>query len=152
MRAVIEVMYGHRLPYLKDGVYAEGVAEYSYMSLESTLELHKLMLQTLNMPLQALLWDDVSKVSRWHVDSMLPDGFLTNFGDSHDKQGFDSLATVYSHLVKEIIDPSQKVTIDACLMRDYWSNKWFTKGFDNPWELHAAVARNWTAVVIACMM
>jgi len=74
MRQALDVMWLHRAMWLPDGVYKEGVKQYSFMAIEASTEILRLVQTGLGATLPQLRWDHIGKLHEYHLASMASDG------------------------------------------------------------------------------
>ena len=152
LEKVLESLWLHRPFYLEDGAYMEGVIEYTNVSYSSLREINNLMMQGFGIPLDSVNWGRTQKTADWYLDSMAPDGAMVDFGDSWDKLGWYTLDPLHMLLWEEMTGAKAvgTVTPDACKVKEYFSNKWFQKGLDDPWSIQPSMARDWIQLVADC--
>ncbi len=152
MEKVLESMWLHRDFYLADGAYMEGIVEYTNVSYSSLREINNLMMQGFGVPLDSVRWERVAKTANWFLDFMAPDGAMVDFGDSWEKLGWYTLDPLHMLLWEEMtgVKPVGQATLDTCKVLDYFSNKWFVKGLDDPWAVQPSMARNWINLAGQC--
>lgn len=152
LEKVLESLWLHRDFYLPDGAYMEGIVEYTNVSYSSLREINNLMMQGFGVPLDSVRWERVAKTANWFLDFMAPDGAMVDFGDSWEKLGWYTLDPLHMLLWEEMIGvkPVGQATLDTCKILDYFSNKWFVKGLDDPWAVQPSMARNWINLAGQC--
>jgi len=152
LEKVLESLWLHRDFYLDDGAYMEGIIEYTNVSYSNLREINNLMMQGFGIPLESVRWETTEKTADWYLDFMAPDGAMVDFGDSWDKLGWYTLDPLHMLLWEEMIGEAAvgSVIPDACQVREYFSNKWFQKGLDDPWAIQPSMARDWIALVDSC--
>lgn len=152
LEKVLESLWLHRDFYLNDGAYSEGIVEYTNVSYSSLREINNLMMQGFGIPLASVPWERTEKTADWYLDFMAPDGAMVDFGDSWDKLGWYTLDPLHMLLWEEMVgsQPVGSVAVDACKAHDYFSNKWFQKGLDDPWAVQPSMARDWIGLLSQC--
>ncbi|MCH9740586.1 MAG: hypothetical protein K0U38_07070 [Epsilonproteobacteria bacterium] len=152
VKEVLRTLWLHRDFYLTDGSYMEGVVEYTNVSYSNLLETNNLMRQSFGQALASVRWERIEKTKRWYLDFMVPDGKMADFGDSWDKRGWSTFDPLHMMLWEEMIGEKSigTVQLDACEVYEYFSNIWFSKGFEDPWSVQPSLARDWIAIVNEC--
>ena len=115
------------------GGYKEGVCQYSYMSLESQMNIAVLYARAFGEVWPSLALDRVQAMAQWHLDSYDTAGMAIDFGDAHQCRGMVR-STVIAALAPVIAAPTPTAAalaaaampggagIDACQLRE-WSSK-----------------------------
>jgi len=152
IKEVLRTLWLHRDFYLSDGSYMEGIVEYTNVSYSNLREINNLMRQSFDQALESVRWERTEKTSRWYLDFMVPDGKMADFGDSWDKRGWSTFDPLHMMMWEEMIGQKEIGTaeLDACSVYEYFSNIWFSKGFEDPWSVQPSLARDWEAVVSEC--
>jgi cytochrome c peroxidase len=152
VKEVLNTLWLHRDFYLEDGAYKEGIVEYTNVSYSSLREINNLVMQAFGQPLESVAWERIAKTSNWYLNFMAPDGQMVDFGDSWAKRGWSTLDPLHMLLWQEMIgqEPIGNVNLDPCIVHEYFSNKWFFKGTDDPWSMQPSLARNWQALADQC--
>ena len=70
-----------------DGVYVEGVAMYSFMSITGLVGISALQKASFGFAPEAVDEDALVRLVRFHLASMSTDAYTVAFGDSHRKRG-----------------------------------------------------------------
>jgi hypothetical protein len=128
------------------------VSEYTNVSYSSLRSINRLFMRAFRAPLKSVKWDLIAKTSKWFLDSMAPDGEAIDYGDSWSKRGWGSLDPINVLFWEELIGVKAQlsVPVDACKAADYFANKWYAVGLDNPWDLETYWARDWSAITAQC--
>lgn len=152
LRKLLESLWLHRDFYLADGAYQEGIVEYTNVSYSNLREINNLLLQGFGLPLSSVNWQRTAKTADWYLEFMAPDGAMVDFGDSWDKLGWYTLDPLHMLLWEEMIGQQAigHAKLDACKVKDYFRNKWFAKGFEDPWSVQPSMARDWFSLVEQC--
>lgn len=152
IKEVLRTLWLHRDFYLSDGAYMEGIVEYTNVSYSNLREINNLMRQSFNQSLESVRWERIEKTTRWYLDFMVTDGKMADFGDSWDKRGWSIFDPLHMMLWQEMIGEKSigSVKLDACNVYEYFSNVWFAKGFEDPWDVQPSMARDWASIVSEC--
>eukprot|EP00039_Didymoeca_costata_P030694 m.30897 g.30897 ORF g.30897 m.30897 type:complete len:1360 (+) comp8255_c0_seq1:208-4287(+) len=115
----------HFETFTDDGVYKEGVCQYSYMSIRSLLAISALYTQAFDEPWPTLNATEIINLGNWHLDSFDMNGQAINFGDSHACRG-TTVETLYALMAEainsvEINKVAETIAIDPCLLHT-WSS------------------------------
>jgi cytochrome c peroxidase len=152
VKEVLNTLWLHRDFYLEDGAYKEGIVEYTNVSYSNLREINNLVMQAFGQPLESVAWERIAKTSNWYLNFMAPDGQMVDFGDSWAKRGWSTLDPLHMLLWQEMIGQESigNVNIDPCIAHEYFSNKWFYRGMDDPWSVQPSMARDWISLVNQC--
>ncbi|MDP6946041.1 MAG: hypothetical protein QF464_17970, partial [Myxococcota bacterium] len=94
-------------------------------------------------------WDHLEAAGHWYIDTMAPDGWTLDFGDSNKTHAWGTSAPLMATLAREwALD--EPTGIDPCLAQAYWARKYYGHGFNKPWMMHSWMARDWPAIIAAC--
>ncbi|CAA6809329.1 MAG: Unknown protein, partial [uncultured Sulfurovum sp.] len=152
VKEVLRTLWLHRDFYLEDGMYMEGIVEYTNVSYSNLRAINNLMRQSFGESLASVRWERIEKTTRWYLDFMATDGRMADFGDSWDKRGWSTFDPLHMMLWEEMTGTKDigSVELDACTVYEYFSNVWFVKGFDDPWSVQPSMARDWLSIVNEC--
>lgn len=132
VRAVVDVEKLHEPMILADGVYAEGVCQYSYMSVDAQLAIAALYAQAFGQPFPSIDVVALQKLARWQLAAHETTGYAVNFGDSHNCRGTNT-ATLYAALAPEIVssdmDPALAV-ISPCTARSWATTAYYFTAYN----------------------
>ena len=143
-REALEIQWLHRGFYADDGVYREGLLHYTDVSFSPSMQMDRLAETSLGLRLTAMDRSMWAETARWMLDFMAPDGRAVDFGDSWAVRGWGTTAPLLLSLGRDLD------TVDPCMAREYFSNKWFDSGFRDPFVLLPALARDWEAIAATC--
>jgi hypothetical protein len=153
--------------YTSDGLYKEGVVQYSLMSFESMLEIHHLLNASFGTLFRgsklaqayspccfvgihgsSIPWGPMSQLYRYQLASVVDDARMVDFGDSHAKRGWAYPTPLLSMLVATTLDPGAHVpTSYGCVVQDYFKDTWFFTA--NPFMLWPQLAQvDWTQLAL----
>ena len=152
IKEVLRTLWLHRDFYLSDGSYMEGIVEYTNVSYSNLREINNLMRQSFDQSLESVRWERTAKTTRWYLDFMAPDGKMADFGDSWDKRGWSTFDPLHMMMWEEMIGEKEigEAELDVCSVYEYFSNIWFSKGFEDPWSVQPSLARDWISIVNEC--
>jgi len=147
LHSAIDSMYLHFDMYLTDGVYVEGVAEYSFMSINGIIEMDNVFEPAFGMHFPAVPWSRLKNMFHWYLDSMASDGHLVDFGDSHSKRGWSVITPLFVAYLDEILE-NKEANVDPCLLREYFTNQYY--GLRSLSIIHPFIAKEWAPIVRQC--
>ena len=144
----LQTLWLHRHFYRSDGTYEEGLS-YAAVSFDALMEINHMVQRVFGEPIDSVYWSQMPKTADWSLDFMAPDGLLVDFGDSWAKRGWYSFTPLAMMLVNEgdLDDPAEP---DPCLVRRFFSNKYYYHGMTDPFRTTPLLIRDWYDVVDAC--
>ncbi len=145
----LESLWLHRSQYLDDGVYAEGLLMYSQVSFDPLITISQLTEAAFDIRLDSIPWERMDDFSRWALAFMAPDGSTIDFGDSWSKRGWGTLMPLLAHMA-DPADLGLTLSPDPCFTHQFFSNKYYFHGLNDPWTIHPAMAQDWPSVVSDC--
>lgn len=147
-RRSLQTLWLHRDFYRADGTYEEGLS-YASVSFDALLEINHMVQRVFGEPLDSVYWSDMVGTAEWSLDFMAPDGMLVDFGDSWAKRGWYSFTPLSMMLINEgdLDDPAE---LDPCLVRRFFTNKYYYHGMTDPFRTTPLLVRDWYDVVEAC--
>jgi len=134
MHQINDVAMLHRAMTADDGMYKEGLCQYSYMSVLSTLEIAVLYASAFGGAWPGADAGALQATAQWQMDSFDTAGYAVDFGDSHQCRG-SQVATLYAAMAPAIVAPAGTagaVQVDGCLLRT-WSAVAYWLTVDDPW-------------------
>ena len=140
VRMVNDILWLHRPYYTPDGVYTEGVVQYSIMSIDGLIEAAVVQRLSFGLAPQAIDVESLRKVVRYHVASMGTDGYVVDFGDSHAKRGWSDLSTFTAAMAKTLVSgqslASAPPALSDCDVRELSASLYGSGGvYDSPWNI-----------------
>eukprot|EP00040_Diaphanoeca_grandis_P036213 m.230153 g.230153 ORF g.230153 m.230153 type:complete len:1340 (-) comp33572_c0_seq14:24-4043(-) len=155
---VTDIMFLHIPMTTEKGAYSEGVCQYSYMSIRSTMAVAVLYERAFNTTFVAIDVTRLEKMAQWHIDSTDSAGYTIDFGDSHACRG-TSPATLMAAAAKAIVGPPLSTdsfdspdviaNIDACMLRTWAAMAYFLQ-FKDPWQIWPIFAAPWASRAKMC--
>jgi hypothetical protein len=153
MHIVTDINILHGPMITTDGVYKEGVCQYSYMSVRSTLAIAVLYAQSFGEAWPTLNTTAIASLGMWQMDSH-DSGYAVDFGDSHSCRGTVP-ETLYALMASALAQPdlvaaAAAMQVDGCVVR-MWATMAYFVTVRDPWNFWpVVVARNWSADVAQC--
>lgn len=153
MHIVNDINVLHRAMITQDGVYKEGLCQYSYMSVRSTLAIAVAYAQSFGESWPTLNATAISSLGAWQMDSH-DSGYGVNFGDSHSCRGTVP-ETLFALFAPALGQPNfnaaaAAMPMDGCLIRMWATMAYFVQVRD-PWNFWpVVVARNWSVEMAQC--
>eukprot|EP00035_Acanthoeca_spectabilis_P010420 m.184552 g.184552 ORF g.184552 m.184552 type:complete len:447 (+) comp15016_c0_seq3:1296-2636(+) len=153
MHIVNDISVLHRAMITQDGVYKEGLCQYSYMSVRSTLAIAVAYAQSFGESWPTLNATAISSLGAWQMDSH-DSGYGVNFGDSHSCRGTVP-ETLFALFAPALGQPNfnaaaAAMPMDGCLIRMWATMAYFVQVRD-PWNFWpVVVARNWSVEMAQC--
>jgi len=146
LRIASDIMWLHRDYYTDDGVYVEGLAVYTYMSMEGTMAMASLTRAGFGFAPSAIDVDTLQKAASYMISSITTDGYTVEFGDSHRKRGFDSQSAVLEAVLADLavnggsLDSTAVPVIDAVQARAFAAALYGSGGvYNNPWRVRGHI-------------
>lgn len=142
MHDIVDISMLHKEMTVSDGVYIEGMCQYSYMSIRSSLELSVLYASAFGATFPGVNLTLMQDTARWHIDSIDMGGYTVDFGDSHACRGSDE-TTLYAAMAPTIASPPgapvPAVSVDPCVFR-VWCTAAYYLSVDDPFTFWPALA------------
>ena len=151
-----DILWLHRSMFTSDGVYVEGVAMYSYMSITGLVGIAAMQRASFGFSPKAVDANALASVVEYHLASMSTDSYLVPFGDSHKKRGWDDFSTLHAAVAFEIIGFSAESapgkTLSPCGAREYSASSYGSGGvYEDPWRISPhLLTLNLTNLVASC--
>eukprot|EP00438_Fugacium_kawagutii_P026472 Skav202783 [mRNA] locus=scaffold326:487231:501497:+ [translate_table: standard] len=141
---VNDILWLHRNMFTSDGVYVEGVAMYSFMSITGLVGISALQRASFGFAPHAVDANSLSSVVEYHLASMSTDGYTVAFGDSHKKRGWDTFSTLEAAVAAEIVGrPVESAALTPCGAREHAAAGWHMEAslygsgglYEDPWRI-----------------
>ena len=137
---VNDILWLHRPYYTPDGVYKEGVIQYSVMSITGLIQSAVVQRASFGAAPMAIDVTALERVVAYMLASMPTDGYAVDFGDSHAKRGWGGTHPLQAAMAARIVSGTSlsdaDAAIDGCQIRSFSANMYGSGGFyDDPWEL-----------------
>lgn len=117
---VNDILWLHRNMFTSDGVYVEGVAMYSFMSITGLVGISAMQRASFGFAPHAVDANSLASVVEYHLASMSTDGYTVAFGDSHKKRGWDTFSTLEAAVAAEIVGrPVDSAALTPCGAREH---------------------------------
>ena len=148
-----DILWLHRSMYTADGVYVEGVAMYSFMSVTGLIGISALQKASFGFAPEAVDEDALTRLVNYHLASMSTDAYTVAFGDSHRKRGWGDFSTLQAAVAPNIVrDALQMDTLTPCGAREYCSARYGSGGlYEDPWRIsQELLTLNLTDLVLQC--
>ena len=144
VRMVNDILWLHRPYYTADGVYTEGVVQYSMMSINGLIEAAVVQRLSFGVAPQAIDTEMLRKVVRYHLASMATDGYVVDFGDSHAQRGWGDLATYNAAMARTLVGgqsiSSAPAALSGCDVRELSASMYGSGGvYDGPWNMEPEI-------------
>ena len=144
VRMVNDILWLHRPYYTADGVYTEGVVQYSMMSINGLIEAAVVQRLSFGVAPQAIDTEMLRKVVRYHLASMATDGYVVDFGDSHAQRGWGDLATYNAAMARTLVGgqsiSSAPAALSGCDVRELSASMYGSGGvYDGPWSMEPEI-------------
>ncbi|CAE7628168.1 unnamed protein product [Symbiodinium microadriaticum] len=148
-----DILWLHRSMFTADGVYVEGVAMYSFMSVTGLIGISTLQKASFGSAPEAVDEDALTRLVDFHLASMSTDAYTVAFGDSHRKRGWGDFSTLQSALAPKIVrDSEQTEALTPCGAREYCAALYGSGGlYEDPWRISPELlSLNLTDLVLQC--
>ncbi len=151
LKSILDTLWLHRDFYLAEGYYIEGQS-YASLSFDPIRDIHRAIRLAFGASLQSVKWEYLKKLTPFYLDYIGTDGRTIDFGDSWIKRGFGTFNPLYSFLVDEMLGltPLGSTPIPPCVVREFYSNKYYDHGFGSGWSIDPVLARDWEAIASQC--
>ena len=128
LRIIGDLMWLHVGMYSADGVYLEGVCQYSLMSAQSSMAISAVLRPAFGteLPSLAALSVKLNAMLRWHLSSMTTSGRMVAMGDSHACSGHSMAVALEATLAGHLDDSAPAAeAVTGCQLREYASAGYF---------------------------
>jgi hypothetical protein len=145
VQIINNILWLHRRYYTDDGVYAEGVAMYGLMSVNSLITIAALHKSSFGVAPAAIDVAALQKSVNFFLASMGTDASLVEFGDSYRKRGWgDPLAVLDAAIAPTIAHAAPvelvNVPFTSAKFRAFSGNLYGSGGsYTNPWRMRPEV-------------
>ena len=152
MAMINDILWLHRNMFTSDGVYVEGVAMYSFMSITGLVGISAMQRASFGFVPNAVDADALAKLVEYHLASMSTDAYTVPFGDSHKKRGWGDFSTLQAAVASEIIGRPATSTLSPCGAKEYSASLYGSGGlYEDPWRISPELLTlNLTKLVASC--
>ena len=140
VQMVNDILWLHRSYYTSDGVYKEGVVQYSMMSITGLIQAAIVQNASFGAPPDAIDVLALRNVVKYHLASMDSSGYAIDFGDSWANRGWSSVQTLEAAMAARIVSGVPlsvlDAAIDGCQVRAFSASIYGSGGiYEDPWQL-----------------
>ena len=148
-RLALYSLWLHRHSYLSDGVYNEGLLMYSQVSFDPIIAVSRLADFGFGIDIMSPPWERMSDFADWALAFMATDGYTIDFGDSWAKKGWGTFMPLLAHMINPATGKVDQPP-EPCFAYQFFNNKYYFYGVDDPWKVHTALAQDWPAILANC--
>lgn len=147
-----DILWLHRNMFTSDGVYVEGVAMYSFMSITGLIGISAMQRASFGFAPNAVDANSLAGLVEYHLASMSTDAYTVPFGDSHKKRGWGDFSTLQAAVASEIIGRPVDSALSPCGAREYSAALYGSGGlYEDPWRISPELlSLNLTRLVASC--
>ena len=137
---VNDILWLHRAYYTSDGVYKEGVIQYSMMSIAGLIQAAIVQRTSFGVAPLAIDVEALRAVVKYQLASMSTDAYAVDFGDSWAQRGWTTTNTLEAALASQIVSgvplSVTDAAMDGCQVRAYSASNYGSGGiYHDPWEI-----------------